>query len=133
MIPKTLSPNDPAFLCPCGACQPFTQRPGINPRLVRKLQQMQATILEAELVFKLDVTSGYRCSEHNKAVGGTPLSMHLAGDAVDLGTNGDASIAYAIVDAAMIWNVSFIEVCPRHVHIDIRSLDHPKLIIGTKG
>lgn len=34
----------------------------------------------------LRITSGYRCSEHNKAVGGVKNSRHAVGDATDVTT-----------------------------------------------
>ncbi len=59
--------------CPCCG------RIRVEPLLVRLLEE-----LRAELGRPIRVTSGYRCPDHNRAVGGVPRSRHLEGRAVDL-------------------------------------------------
>ena len=44
------------------------------------------------------VTSGYRCQELNKAVGGVPTSMHLEGRAADITTGN-------VVDNRRLWKL----------------------------
>lgn len=44
------------------------------------------------------VTSGYRCPELNKAVGGVPSSMHLEGRAADITTGN-------VVDNRRLWQL----------------------------
>ncbi len=39
----------------------------------------------------ITVTSGYRCAELNKAVGGVPTSMHLHGCAADITTGNEVN------------------------------------------
>ncbi len=51
----------------------------LDPELVRRLQAMRD-----ELGHPLVITSGYRCPEHNKAVGGAAGSQHLHGTAADI-------------------------------------------------
>ena len=38
------------------------------------------------------VTSGYRCFKHNQAIGGTPLSAHLFGLALDMACKDDEEV-----------------------------------------
>lgn len=59
--------------CPC------CQRCEMTDELLDKLQA-----LRDRLGFPLIVTSGFRCLEHNKKVGGSPRSQHLKGNAVDI-------------------------------------------------
>jgi uncharacterized protein YcbK (DUF882 family) len=51
----------------------------ISKELVDTLQK-----LRDELGEPLEITSGYRDPEHNKAIGGAPKSQHVLGNAVDL-------------------------------------------------
>ena len=61
------------FQCKCcGAVK-------IDPELVRRLQKMREEIGQP-----LIVNSGYRCPEHNRAVGGAADSQHLYGRAADV-------------------------------------------------
>lgn len=58
---------------------------GKQPRL-----RMNQTLLDAlnrireELGQPIVITSGFRCKNHNKAIGGALNSRHMAGDAVDI-------------------------------------------------
>jgi len=51
----------------------------IDPRLVDALQELR-DLANAPI----RVSSGYRCSEHNRAVGGAKQSRHLRGHAADI-------------------------------------------------
>lgn len=58
--------------CPCcGACE-------VDPRMIERLEA-------ARLIYGKPITiaSGYRCAQHNKEVGGSILSTHVTGHAVD--------------------------------------------------
>lgn len=55
----------------------------IDPVLVTRLE-----LLRFRLGKPIVVTSGYRCEEHNKAVGGAQESQHLFGKAVDIVVSG---------------------------------------------
>lgn len=52
----------------------------INPRLLELLEQLRSNIGNLPLF----IHSGYRCPEHNLAVGGARFSQHTAGNAADL-------------------------------------------------
>lgn len=52
---------------------------GMNPALIRELEKLRAIVKKP-----LHVNSGYRCPEHNAAVGGVPLSQHKLNNAADI-------------------------------------------------
>ena len=61
------------FACPC------CKRVMLHPRLLNKLTELREII--ARPVY---LTSGYRCTEYNRKVGGVINSYHLIGLAVDI-------------------------------------------------
>ena len=61
------------FTCKCGCGYN-----AIDERLVHRLQ-----VIRDIVQVKMIISSGCRCVEHNKLVGGEPLSYHLAGYATD--------------------------------------------------
>lgn len=124
-------PDDRCFLCPCHACKANPDSLGIMPALADKLNNMQKHIDASYGLSSIMIpTSGRRCVAHNKEVNGAPVSQHLVGKAVDIGTGGSAEVAYRVVDAAMVEGLKYIELSPHHVHIDLRSLDEPILVTG---
>ena len=58
-------------------------RAEINPRLVDALQQLRDLAGQP-----VRISSGYRCPEHNRAVGGATRSQHLLGNAADIVVRG---------------------------------------------
>lgn len=62
------------FQCKCG-CETVK----VSSELVAKLQQLRDTVGKP-----LVITSGYRCPEHNKKVGGVSDSYHTKGMAADV-------------------------------------------------
>ena len=56
----------------CGAVK-------LDSELLRRLQAIRA-----ETGRPLRITSGYRCSTHNRTVGGASQSRHMVGDAADI-------------------------------------------------
>ncbi len=68
------------------------------------------------------VTRGISCTAHNEEIGGSADSRHLPdhADAVDLASR-DSEEAYGLVAALIRTGLfTFIEVCPKHVHADMR-------------
>lgn len=94
------------FACShCGRCR-------IDPHLVEHLEQLRALVGRP-----LHVVSGYRCPEHNRAVGGAKHSQHLTGRAVDL------VYAYATVEQAK--RAGFTGIGRRGTwatHVDVRAI-----------
>lgn len=64
------------FACKCCGELPVG---GMNPVLLEALDQ-----LREELCSPIFVTSGYRCPEHNREVGGVENSQHVLGNAADI-------------------------------------------------
>lgn len=58
--------------CGCGGCK-------VDPRLTELLDKVRG-----EYGQPMFVLSGYRCENHNLAVGGKPNSAHLTGHAADI-------------------------------------------------
>lgn len=69
------------FKCPCGKCNGYGK--GIASTLVKTLQDLRNKYGKA-----ITITSGYRCSTHNKKVGGTTNSKHTQGLAADFYMSG---------------------------------------------
>lgn len=63
------------FECPCGKCTDQQ----ISRSLISKLEHVRHDFNEP-----ISVNSGYRCPEHNAAVGGHSSSTHLQGLAADI-------------------------------------------------
>lgn len=63
------------------------------------------------------VTSGFRCPAHNAAVGGTSVSMHLAGRAADIATS--ASLAHELVRVASS-KMAGLGIAVTFIHLDNR-------------
>lgn len=69
------------FKCPCGKCNGYGE--GIASTLVKTLQDLRNKYGKG-----ITITSGYRCSTHNKKVGGTTNSKHTQGLAADFYMSG---------------------------------------------
>jgi uncharacterized protein YcbK (DUF882 family) len=61
------------------ACHHCGRLIGPTASLLRVLEQLREVVGRP-----LAIVSGYRCPEHNAAVGGKPASQHLLGTAVDI-------------------------------------------------
>lgn len=68
--------NAKEFQCKCGKNHSFL----IDNDLLEKLEQLR-DVLDCS---KIIVNSGYRCSEHDKAVGGNGVGQHTKGTAADI-------------------------------------------------
>ena len=120
--------------CPCGKC---ILTPTISVQLQKladKLNLVQRDVRigleEKGIAFEgLRCNSAYRCPEHNAAIGGAPGSQHMFGTAADIFC-GDDTTRYELLDAAFVWNFTFIEICQMHVHMDLRDSPLKRLIIG---
>lgn len=70
----------------------------------------------------LVIRCGYRCPEHNKAVGGAPKSAHLEGRAVDLADPSGAlkqCITSVQLEACGLWAEDFAAT-PTWLHVQVR-------------
>lgn len=69
------------FACPCGKCNGFPAEP--EETLVRAADKVREYFNSP-----VTVSSGVRCADHNKEVGGVANSRHLSGKAMDFSVRG---------------------------------------------
>lgn len=94
--------------CKCGG--------NITMEFARKMQELRDAC-----GFALPITSGFRCSVHNKKVGGAPGSRHLYGTAADIGTSGMTSLQrLQLINHAFCLGFVGIGVGETFIHVDIR-------------
>ncbi len=98
------------FDCKGAGCCKETK---INPQLVQYLQAIRNHFGKS-----IVITSGYRCSKHNIAVGGASNSRHLYGDAADIIVNGVAPLEVAKFAESI--GVKGIGLYSTFTHIDTR-------------
>ena len=109
------------FSCGCG-CGFGANTGDVNPTLLELLENIRG-----ELNYPLNITSGCRCVEHNRAIGGSRNSAHLRGKAADIYCIS-SSIRYKIVKAALKYGAKRIEIGGHWVHLDVdMSLSNPIL------
>ncbi len=95
------------FACRCG-CGGNT----ISQELVDMLQGIR------DRLGRIDITSGYRCKAHNKAVGGVKESAHTKGLAVDIACTVGAD-RYALLDTIFVAGFYRIGIAKSFIHVDI--------------
>lgn len=113
-----LSPNFSAreLACKCGCTTPEGVIANLR-ELARHLEHLRA-IVKAPVT----ILSGYRCPDHNRKVGGSPMSQHTLGIAADVMVKGltPAKIKRAAEQVAR-FNAGGIGVYRSWVHVDLRS------------
>jgi len=70
----------------------------------------------------LRVTSGFRCAEHNRRIGGSPKSMHLVGKALDIRLRHKDDLRW-VVRAAIVASTFTCVIRypdPLQLHLDVR-------------
>ena len=98
------------FDCKCGKCS----RTLIDDKLVEYLQQIRSHFNTT-----VNITSGYRCAEHNAAVGGSSKSNHTLGKAADIQVVGIAP--EEVAKYAENIGIKGIGCYNNFVHIDTRT------------
>ena len=106
-----LSPhfNAREFRCQCGK----THETLIASKLVDKLEQLYSTLNCSKII----VTSGYRCPEHDKAVGGTSSGQHTKGTAADVccyGQDGQPISSKTVLPTSQVVISTRIWMCGQH-------------------
>lgn len=87
----------------------------VDSGLVSKLQE-----LRERLNTPLIITSGFRCDERNKQVGGAEESYHLEGKAVDISTGNIDEDIDTIYRMAVDIGFSGIGLYDSFIHLDTR-------------
>ncbi len=106
---KHFKPSE--FACKCGQCDGGAER--MDYDLLKMLDQARE---EAGVPFK--ITSGYRCAEHNAAVGGVKDSAHVYGFAVDIAALSSPA-RYAVVRALLMLGARRVGIADTFVHVDV--------------
>ena len=83
--------------------------------------------VRAQIDFPLVVTSGYRCKQHNKDVGGVPHSAHTKGLAVDVRITSPLD-RYELIEQLVYHGLSF-GVYSNFIHIQLKRGD-PQCFYG---
>ena len=114
------------FKCPCGKCNGYGD--GIASSLLVTLQNLR------DKYGAVKITSGYRCTSHNKEVGGSTNSKHTKGQAADFYLDGFNSQAKRVdivneLKETEYYNYSYTNVNGNHpnmgnvVHVDTKLAD----------
>jgi hypothetical protein len=93
--------------CPCDDCTRLV----VHWALIELLQRLR------ERVGVIVVTSGYRCVEYNRRVGGVKGSLHICGMAADIQA-ADLDPAQ-LAPLARGFGAGGVGLYPRHVHVDV--------------
>ena len=116
-----LSPhfNVREFRCQCGGSHETL----IASELVDKLEALYTTLNCSKII----VTSGYRCPEHDKAVGGTSSGQHIKGTAADVccyGQDGHPISSKTVCCKAQdlgFTGIANITSSYQYTHLDVRT------------
>ena len=116
-----LSPhfNAREFRCSCGKSHETL----LASELVDKLEALYATLNCSKII----VTSGYRCPEHDKAVGGTSSGQHTKGTAADVccyGQDGQPISSKTVCCKAQdlgFTGIANITSSYQYTHLDVRT------------
>ncbi|MHA1166589.1 MAG: D-Ala-D-Ala carboxypeptidase family metallohydrolase [Candidatus Hodarchaeales archaeon] len=109
----------PEFQCRCGAmnCH-FTL---VSKELVRCFEKVRNSFLQP-----LNVTSGFRCQEHNSKVGGVANSRHTTGHAVDITTKDSKELDRLEVLCLQVF--PFVKRYETFIHCDVRENDFSRKV-----
>jgi len=116
-----LSPhfNAKEFRCKCGKEHEFS----VSDELVQKLEQLYAALNCSKII----VTSGFRCSAHDKAVKGSGTGQHTLGNAADIccyGQDGQPISSKTVCCKAQdigFSGIANITAAYQYTHVDVRS------------
>lgn len=106
------------FACPCcGESE-------TDLTLVEILQNIRD-----DLGSSISISSGYRCEEHNRSVGGVDSSSHTKGLAVDIRCSS-SDRRFSLIELALDHGITRIGVSSSFIHLDIDS-NKPQMVIWT--
>ena len=107
MLFRSVNFYESEFECPC-FCKIV-----VTYMLIDKLQLLRDMINKP-----IEITSGYRCKQYNKSIGGYSHSPHLIGEAADIKVKDMSTVTLAMI-ASKIEGIR-IGMYPNHIHIDVR-------------
>ena len=111
--------NVQEFKCQCGKSHAIL----IDSGLIDKLEQLYTALNCSKII----VTSGYRCPEHDKAVGGTSSGQHTKGTAADVccyGQDGQPISSKTVCCKAQdlgFTGIANITAAYQYTHLDVRT------------
>ena len=111
--------NVQEFSCKCSGTHDIL----ISSELINKLEALYATLNCSKII----VTSGYRCPEHDKAVGGTSSGQHTKGTAADVccyGQDGQPISSKTVCCKAQdlgFTGIANITSSYQYTHLDVRT------------
>ncbi len=116
-----LSPhfNAREFKCKCGKEHDFQ----VSTDLVDKLEKLYSALNCSKII----VTSGYRCTEHDRNVGGSGSGQHTKGTAADIccyGQDGQPISSKTVCCTAQdigFTGIANITAAYQYTHVDVRS------------
>lgn len=116
--------------CKCGCGENECE-----PQLYEMLEEFRAAVSkEAGVDTPIIVTSGYRCSKHNKKVGGAYSSQHVLGRAADVRVEGK-SAAWLEKVAATVPSIKGMgrDDHNNFIHLDVRKTMQAKWCYNASG
>lgn len=116
-----LSPhfNAKEFRCKCGKEHDFQ----ISTELIEKLEKLYEKLDCSKII----VTSGYRCTVHDKNVGGNGTGQHTKGNAADIccyGQDGQPISSKTVCCKAQdigFTGIANIDTSYQYIHVDVRT------------
>ena len=111
--------NAKEFKCKCGKEHDFQ----LNSDLMDKLEKLYAALDCSKII----VTSGFRCVDHDKAVGGTGIGQHTKGNAADIccyGQDGQPISSKVVCQKAQdigFTGIANITAAYIYTHVDVRT------------
>ena len=100
--------SEKELMCKCG-CKTYN----FDKDFLDKLNHIRYNVGQP-----LIVTSGCRCEEHNKKVGGTKESSHTKGLAVDIACS-DSILRFKIIKQAINFGITRIGIGDTFIHLDV--------------
>lgn len=111
--------NAKEFRCKCGKAHEFK----VSEELVQKLEALRSALSCSHI----DISSGFRCVSHDKAVGGSGTGQHTKGNAADIccyDQNGDIISSKTVCCTAQDLNfhgIANINRAYTYTHVDMRA------------
>lgn len=112
------------FKCKCGRAE--CPAPRVSDALLERLDRLRAAV-----GYALYISSGVRCVDYNKQVGGEENSAHVLGLAADILADSGKQ-KFTLVQFAIPQGFRRIGVGKNFIHLDV-SQQHPQDVIWQYG